>query len=130
MALKLCGTCSTEKPKSAFNADSTKPDGLQALCRQCKSDRHRAVRYGLPKDEYRRMHDDQGGRCWICRKLPRARFALSVDHCHTTGRVRGLLCGPCNRALGIFDDDVGRLQTAIDYLEAHPSPLDGKVDTD
>lgn len=64
----------------------------------------------------------QGGVCAICKKPERHRSngpkvkRLAVDHDHTTGEVRGLLCNNCNRALGLFGDDVTALQAAIDYL--------------
>jgi hypothetical protein len=71
--------------------------------------------YALAPGEYDAMLKRQGGRCAICRKVPRKRY-LAVDHDHTTGRVRGLLCFFCNSALGVweFDPDVAR--RAADYL--------------
>ena len=50
--------------------------------------------------------------CFICGDCNR----LHVDHCHTTGLYRGILCGRCNNAIGLFDDDVKKLQNAINYL--------------
>jgi hypothetical protein len=44
---------------------------------------------------------------------------LAVDHCHTTGKVRGLLCSTCNTALGSFQDNPAYLKAAIHYLESH-----------
>lgn len=68
-------------------------------------------------EEYNILFSKQDGKCAICftdqRSLKRS---LSVDHCHTTGRIRGLLCSVCNRSIGNFHDNVGTLQSAINYL--------------
>lgn len=75
----------------------------------------------------------QGERCAICNELPRRlvaktgkiREALTVDHDHATGEVRGLLCGACNAALGCFNDDPMLIKAAIDYLARHRPRDDG-----
>ena len=65
-----------------------------------------------------RMLSDQNGRCAICEDdLVFKKGGASVDHCHRTGRVRGLLCKHCNVGLGHFRDNVSRLENAIRYLE-------------
>jgi hypothetical protein len=80
--------------------------------------------YGISIDDYRSMLAEQGGVCAIC-KQPETRVVrrvvsrLHVDHCHTTHKVRGLLCHRCNTALGQFCDDETVLQSAIDYLRKH-----------
>lgn len=80
--------------------------------------------YGLTPDDYAALLAAQGCRCAICGlDEPNAhgrtgkKFRLSVDHCHGTGRIRGLLCQKCNRAIGLLGDSVELLRKAIDYLE-------------
>lgn len=80
--------------------------------------------YGLSEADYAKILSDQDGTCAIC-KLPeigtsgvkRTIKALAVDHNHLTGTVRGLLCGMCNTALGLFKDDTRLLNAAVEYLE-------------
>ena len=76
------------------------------------------TRYGLTKAGYEALLVGQGGGCAICGGPPINRHHFDVDHDHQTGAVRGLLCGPCNRGLGSFQDDPGRLMGAIHYLGA------------
>lgn len=79
--------------------------------------------YGISIDEYERMLKEQRGVCACCGQSETyvhsngKVYALSVDHDHATGKVRGLLCHACNRAIGLLGDSVDRLQAAIDYLE-------------
>ncbi len=81
--------------------------------------------YGLTRDQYDKMFEDQKSLCDICCK-PETRknrsgdvARLTVDHCHETNNVRALLCHSCNTGLGKFEDDVDRLFRAIAYLEHH-----------
>ena len=81
------------------------------------------ARYGITPEQYMELFKIQNGRCAICGNEETARHTrskevqkLAVDHCHTTGKVRGLLCQDCNRGLGKFHDDPERLRKAIDYL--------------
>ena len=74
--------------------------------------------YGITEEDYQRMLEAQGGRCYICQKMPRKGAHLSVDHDHKTKRVRGLLCTRCNRALGPFEWDIGVIVRTISYLQA------------
>ena len=81
-------------------------------------------RFGISKADYEAMLLAQRGKCAICRRAERVIApeteeprALAVDHCHETGRVRGLLCYRCNVALGHLDHNEALLENAIDYLE-------------
>lgn len=75
--------------------------------------------YGITTEEYDALMEVQGGACAICgsTEWPGKNNTPHVDHCHTTGKIRGLLCGKCNVALGNMDDDPARLRAAADYLE-------------
>lgn len=79
--------------------------------------------YGITSEDYKRMFALQGGLCAICYK-PSTTLGrhgkienLAVDHCHATGKVRGLLCSKCNRGLGLFNDDIPRIESAIAYIK-------------
>lgn len=74
--------------------------------------------YRLTPEAWHNMLKEQSGRCEICDDPMIGPRNVHVDHCHTTGRVRGLLCSPCNVGLGAFRDDPARLAAAIDYLPA------------
>lgn len=74
--------------------------------------------YGISIDTYNTLFKLQEGCCKVCRKhQSEFKRALSVDHCHTTGKVRGLLCSGCNTALGHVKDNPDILKSLIQYLE-------------
>lgn len=89
-------------------------------------ERHRKAhykrKYGLDPKEYDLIFERQEGCCAICKKeesgmrLGRIK-SLSVDHCHTTGKVRGLLCQSCNTGIGLLKEDTKLFMAAIEYLE-------------
>lgn len=70
--------------------------------------------YGISVEIFDQMLVEQSGRCKIC-SIPLKRF--HVDHDHASGKVRGLLCGPCNMTLGLVKESVPTLQGMIQYLE-------------
>lgn len=73
---------------------------------------HRRSKYGLTPEKHQQMYDSQGGLCAICR----VGWATHVDHDHSTGKVRGLLCRQCNAGLGQFSDQPSLLASAMEYL--------------
>jgi hypothetical protein len=74
-------------------------------------------KYGIDDDNYKERLESQGGRCKICKTdNPGSTGSFHVDHCHDTGKVRGLLCHWCNIGIGCMRDCPRRLQSAIDYL--------------
>lgn len=74
--------------------------------------------YGITKDQYDQLLLETNGQCIICQKLTEK---FVVDHCHLTGKVRGLICGKCNSGLGFFNDSIQCLNNAIKYLKKHKS---------
>ena len=103
------------------------PFGLSGDSTQFRTNRRKKVRsidplqakvakYGITGAEYRLRLRKQRGVCAICQEKCKTGWRLGVDHCHTSGQVRGLLCGKCNSGLGMFKDDPERLIQAIGYL--------------
>lgn len=74
--------------------------------------------FGITVADYEQMFSRQKGVCAICEK-PETRRRLSVDHCHKTGKIRGLLCNKCNRGLGYFYDDKNLMKKATEYLKSN-----------
>ena len=79
----------------------------------------RKYRYGLDKNQFTKMIEEQGNSCKICSKDLDTCKAV-VDHCHSTNSVRGILCNSCNVALGLINDDLGWLNKAKKYLTENP----------
>lgn len=73
-------------------------------------------KYGISLEEYDVMFAEQDGACWICQNLCATGQRLSVDHCHDTGVVRGLLCKRCNSAIGMLQEDADLVLRAADYM--------------
>lgn len=72
-------------------------------------------KYGITIDEYKEILKKQGGVCAICKKSETKRN-LSVDHCHKTGKIRGLLCKKCNSGIGLLCDSKEIVSSALIYL--------------
>lgn len=115
---RLCYTC-REHPRTVRRDGSFGP-----YCQKCRdrinADRNRKYRTGITPKAYALMLESHGGRCAICRRLPRTKmrkiYQLHVDHCHSNGQVRGLLCRSCNMMLGLVAEDPKVLYRAIKYL--------------
>lgn len=94
---------------------------------QQKKDRAKDLRlrreYNITLEEYNKVLAYQNGCCYICRKTHGKKgqlLVLSVDHNHTTGLVRGLLCWPCNKAIAVFRDNAGSMARAAQYIDNPP----------
>ncbi len=114
---KYCRTCGEIKPHSEWTRNRSASDGLATLCKACKAVKGRAGHlkrhYGLTEAERDELVASQKGLCVICLKAP----PVHVDHCHKTGRVRGVLCFNCNSAIGKLGDDPDAVRRAAAYLE-------------
>lgn len=80
---------------------------------------HLRTEYGLTVEMYNKMSSDQNGECSVCGKVPmgkRGYKVLHVDHCHSSGKVRGLLCGKCNTALGSLQEDENIIKNLLNYV--------------
>ena len=119
-----CAQCERHLLVNRFAARASRPNGRAPWCRACTGNYNHGrmiSRYGITADDYSLMLEFQNGACWICGDHPKAR-KLAVDHCHTTGEVRGLLCKRCNRdLLGRARDDPAILRRAAEYLENPPA---------
>ena len=132
---KQCSKCREVFETSFFHKNSGRKDGLADRCQTCArkvaSDHYKSNpdhrwrlevkrKYGITAVQYYMMLDQQGGQCKICKESGpggRGRTSrMAVDHCHSTGKVRGLLCNRCNRAIGLLGDNTDFLTAAIEYL--------------
>ncbi|MEU3980040.1 endonuclease VII domain-containing protein [Streptomyces sp. NPDC026672] len=116
---KLCRACGEVKPHSEWHRNATASDGLSTRCKACRAERgrqdHLKRQYGITVAERDAMIASQMGLCVICLQAP----AVHVDHCHNTGRVRGVLCFNCNSAIGKLRDDPDVGRRAVAYLEGN-----------
>lgn len=125
---RVCTTCNKFKDASQFKLEKDsrayKGISMRSKCRQCdelrKYKRFIQKTYDIDWNSYESMLDSQNGCCAICKsRISSSRTTrLFVDHCHTSGVVRGLLCSACNHALGLFKDSPTILKSALNYLEA------------
>jgi hypothetical protein len=76
-------------------------------------------KYGISMDEWNALFISQGSRCAICSSEQHKSTNWHTDHCHTTGIIRGILCGPCNTGLGKLGDSADRVFRAFEYLRKH-----------
>jgi hypothetical protein len=139
-----CRVCKLEKSIDQFWKDKTRSKtGYQSVCKQCyrvyrqrnKPKHNKRVRewygrnkhkirdqrivsiYGITRVQFFAMIKEQGNKCLICYSLFSIHKKPVIDHNHSTGGVRGILCNGCNYGLGIFQDNIARLNQAIQYLQ-------------
>jgi hypothetical protein len=116
-----CLRCQTTLPVGEYPLYAGK---LRRVCRPCirEHDRNRrlAKNYGLSVEAFEKLLADQNFVCAICGEAPED--GPKVDHDHTTGAVRGILCGPCNTGLGHFKDRKDLLVSAAAYLTSNATP--------
>jgi len=125
---RTCTACGEFKSSKEYSLerDSRTLTGvaMRSKCKSCnefvKYKSFIKRRYGITYEEYESLLEEQNFCCAICKEKHsnsvRTSGKLFVDHCHSTGKVRGLLCSRCNHGLGQFDDDTDKLTEAIKYL--------------
>lgn len=115
--MKYCNDCENVQPVDDFRENRHLKTGRSPYCRTCHAKRdaahHLRKHYGLTPEEFEALVAAQRGSCAICETRP----AVHVDHDHLTGSVRGVLCFPCNVALGHLKDDPLLFRKASAYLE-------------
>ena len=101
----------TEKGKAAAARKHADPARYRGYIRKHK--------YGITQTEWDALFTSQGNCCAICRATTSgSKYDWHTDHCHNTGKVRGILCHQCNNGLRMFKDDAEALRAAVRYLEA------------
>jgi hypothetical protein len=142
--LKKCTKCEQIKPttqfgnKSWINSDGSKTTTKKSHCRSCVNEdnlnryhnnpntreahkrasyKHRIKSYGLTPEDYEILWDRSQGKCEICGVTPIG--LLFIDHNHSTGKVRGLLCSACNSALDMLKEDFTIIRQLEAYLRLH-----------
>lgn len=133
--MKTCTKCAKDWPEEYFFITDKKSGRRRGDCKFCVNERTKRLReanpektaeirlaanrkhkYGVTRQDVYRMLEENGGTCAICPTVIDY-MSAHVDHCHDTGKVRGLLCKTCNWGIGHFKNDVEYLRKAILYLE-------------
>jgi hypothetical protein len=103
-AKTYCKECCSNNTRNSYNYEKQRAYILKK-------------KYGITCEKYDEMLHEQNYKCYICQKHEdKLDRSLAVDHCHTTGKVRGLLCGNCNRFLGQISDDIIVANRLVNYL--------------
>ena len=108
-----------DHPEYQLNKEANHKEKLRSdpQYRDTQRDYQRAHKFRLAPGEYAEMEHEQGNRCAICQQENHHGWKLAVDHHHSTGRIRGLLCHNCNVGIGQFSEDTHRMSGAIAYLQ-------------
>jgi hypothetical protein len=136
---KVCSKCEESKSHRRFGWDKTRKQ-LKRVCKDCASQvqkdyvaRHKdkialqrqARNFNLSVEQLTEMYNRQDNKCAICGSEKGEFYhGLAVDHDHETGKVRALLCGPCNMGIGQLGDDPERLEAAAKYIRLHKRSTD------
>ncbi len=122
----LCKSCRRDKSKANYAKDliANRKKGREKARNWRKNNPVKALAadlrpFGLTVDGYNQLVKDQNGVCKLCDRFrPNKRAKrLCVDHDHKTGKIRGLLCDPCNRSLGVLGDTVEQFERILAYLK-------------
>lgn len=116
-----CKKCANKASREWYHNNKERQGSISKKWREDNPERYFELsifqKYGIDLDDYYKLLKDQNGLCAICNKTCARKHRLAIDHCHTTGKVRGLLCERCNHGLGNFKDNIDSLKNAIKYLE-------------
>ena len=124
--ISICKACHSEKSKKRRETPENKERSRLATERWRKNPKNKRsylsskykARYGITLDEYENMLDSQDNKCFICEEeAGYNNKPLYVDHCHSTNKVRKLLCQHCNSGLGMFKDNPELLSKAAEYVK-------------
>lgn len=117
---KKCSKCNVEKPNTDeyFNIrNKGVRQRNRSMCKEChmlaSKSNHLMKKYSLTIQDYEKMYDSQEGKCTICNEK---KDSLVIDHCHTTGEVRSLLCNACNVSIGLLKESSLILFNAALYV--------------
>jgi hypothetical protein len=124
---KACRACGVLLPLRHFNKNPQRIDKRGSYCKDCLRDKDKhnyntsrvntiTRKYNISRNEYESMVATQNNKCAICNEACVSGRRLAIDHCHESGRVRGLLCRSCNVGLGHFKDNPKLLLLAAKYL--------------
>lgn len=126
----ICGKCKQAKyrqsGKTRYRANCVACNnrkygvvmGINSQAQKKASYNQRLRKYGITEEQHKQLLEDQSLCCAICLKPETEEGRkFAIDHCHETGRVRGLLCFRCNTGIGKLEDSPDRLRRAIAYLE-------------
>jgi hypothetical protein len=135
--LKKCAKCGDNLPLDRFYKKKSSPDGHNGYCKSCNNVSRKGYyaanigskrrndlkhKYGITPQQFEDLAASQNYCCAICLRASPDGKPLFVDHCHHTGKVRGLLCRYCNTAIGQMLDDPTRLRRAAEYVQLHALP--------
>lgn len=136
---KKCSKCQVEKPLDNFRKDKRRKSGLKNVCKACADARYKEYKaqnpevvrqmryksylknkYNLSVEAYNSMLESQDNKCAVCKSESTNNSlykTMVVDHDHSTGYIRGLLCHPCNSTLGASLENIERLIKCANYLQ-------------
>lgn len=118
-ATRTCAECKGNLPAIQFPV-RTRSNGYKyhdSYCHPCRKLRSVCRNLCLSTDQYRKLIAEAGGACSVCGHTFSAERRAVVDHCHSTGMLRGVLCSTCNAGLGHFKDSAAALEAAAEYCK-------------
>jgi hypothetical protein len=120
LKLKYCSLCNLDKDFKEFGKHKNRKYGLADFCKECRNKKMVNQNHNLKPGTREEMFIKQNYKCAICYEHnDKFQKGLAVDHNHKTGQIRGLLCGKCNKAIGLMQDNIDILNNAITYLERY-----------